>query len=138
MRNFLWGTTPLKRKIHLVNWKQITTPRLLGGLGIQRLELKNNALLAGLSWRLFHSPNQLWAHTLLQKYKNNPKKRGFSNTWKNIMLSWMHCQHGIQWQIGSNSNIRFWTDTWLAPNTTIRSLIAGPMPSNHLSRTIAT
>lgn len=40
MYNSLWGTTSLKKRIHLVNWKNITTPTSLGGLGIQRLELK--------------------------------------------------------------------------------------------------
>lgn len=77
------------------------------GRPIQRLELKNNALLAGLVRRLFHSPNQLWANTFIQKYKNKRTIGTSSNTWHNILLGWEKCQHGIQWKVGTNSKINF-------------------------------
>ncbi|KAK4718211.1 hypothetical protein R3W88_016549 [Solanum pinnatisectum] len=45
-RNFLWGTTPDRRKLHLANWDLVTTPIKDGGLGIQKTSGKNFALLA--------------------------------------------------------------------------------------------
>ena len=33
-RNFLWGSTPEKRKMHMVNWDKVTLPTDHGGLGI--------------------------------------------------------------------------------------------------------
>lgn len=51
-RNFLWGTSDNKRKIHLVGWKKITKPKKEGGLGLQSAKAKNIGLLAKLNWRL--------------------------------------------------------------------------------------
>lgn len=48
--NFLWGTTQTRKKFHLLNWKLVTQPKESGGLGIQQLRHKNNALLAILAW----------------------------------------------------------------------------------------
>lgn len=39
-RNFLWRTTTQQRKIHLLNWNVVTSPKAEGGLGIQRLQQK--------------------------------------------------------------------------------------------------
>ena len=33
-RNFLWGSTNEKRKMHLVGWEKIIRPKEEGGLGI--------------------------------------------------------------------------------------------------------
>lgn len=52
-RNFLWGTTDIRKKLHLLKWEQITTPTIKGGLSIQNLRTKNYASLASLAWRTF-------------------------------------------------------------------------------------
>lgn len=52
---------PQEKKMHLIKWVRITSPNELGGLGIQQLRPKNNALLASLAWRLFQYPKTLWA-----------------------------------------------------------------------------
>lgn len=41
-QNFLWVTTP---QVHLIKWETIQSPKECGGLGIQNLSDKNNALL---------------------------------------------------------------------------------------------
>ena len=51
-RNFLWGYSKSKKKIHLVSWKKITKPKREGGLGIQAAREKNIASLAKLNWHL--------------------------------------------------------------------------------------
>ena len=33
-RNFLWGSTDQIRKMHWVNWKEVTKPKEAGGLGL--------------------------------------------------------------------------------------------------------
>ena len=58
-RTFLWGSTPEKRKMHLVNWDTITWPKDHGGLGILETRPRNLALIAKLNWKLQsedHSP----------------------------------------------------------------------------------
>ena len=47
-KNFLWGLTPEKRKMHLVNWDIVTWPKDHGGLGIHKSRTRNLALLAKL------------------------------------------------------------------------------------------
>ncbi|KAK2650981.1 hypothetical protein Ddye_018470 [Dipteronia dyeriana] len=45
-RNFLWGSSDAKKKIHLVKWDTVCLPKKLGGLGINKMKLMNQALLA--------------------------------------------------------------------------------------------
>lgn len=53
-RDFLWGTSTEKRRIHLVGWSKIVKSKEEGGLGIQVARAKNIALLVKLNWRLYH------------------------------------------------------------------------------------
>ena len=43
-RNFLWGSIESARKMHMVNWKKITKPRVKGGLGLQEAKGRNLTL----------------------------------------------------------------------------------------------
>lgn len=48
-KNFIWGTTPAKKKMYLVGWEIITKPKSKGRLGIQKAKCKNRALHVGLA-----------------------------------------------------------------------------------------
>lgn len=48
-RDFLWGSSAEKRKLHLLGWSKIIRPKDDGGLDIQAVRLKNIALLAKLN-----------------------------------------------------------------------------------------
>ncbi|KAK2636391.1 hypothetical protein Ddye_031183 [Dipteronia dyeriana] len=50
-RNFLWGDGIEKRKIHAIDWETICKSKAKEGLGIGRMLVKNNALLAKWVWR---------------------------------------------------------------------------------------
>lgn len=39
-RNFLWGSSESRKKLHLVSWKKIAKPKMDGGLGIQAAKVK--------------------------------------------------------------------------------------------------
>lgn len=67
-RNFLWGTTDEKRKIHLAGWSKIIKSKEEGGLGIEVARGKNIALLAKLNWRMFQEKDSLWTKFILNKY----------------------------------------------------------------------
>ena len=58
-RDFLWGSSAEKKKLHLVGWSRIIMPKKDGGLGIQQAKAKNIALLAKLNWRLYHEKDAL-------------------------------------------------------------------------------
>ena len=44
-RNFLWGDTRKRRKIHLVNWPNVCADKKHGGLGLRGLVALKEALL---------------------------------------------------------------------------------------------
>lgn len=48
-RNFLWGSTFEKQHLHLINWDIVTNPKELGGIGLVKSNIKNQALLANLT-----------------------------------------------------------------------------------------
>ena len=52
IRDFLWGSTPGKRKLHLVNWNKLTLANDLECLTILKMRARNLAMLAKLCWRL--------------------------------------------------------------------------------------
>ena len=67
-RNFLWGDTIEKKKVHLLNWKIITQAKKDGGLGIKRSKSRNLALLANRAWKLHFPTSEVWANLFKSKY----------------------------------------------------------------------
>ena len=47
-RDFLWGPTAEKKKLHLVGWNKVTNLIDMGGLGIFEMKAKNSTILAKL------------------------------------------------------------------------------------------
>jgi len=132
-RNFLWGSTDQIRKMHWVNWKEVTKPKEASGLGLQSVIGRNTALLAKLNWRLHSENNGLWAKVLKFKYCNRQRvnSRNVANLpcspiWKGIKRGEDTFKKGVKWISGHESTLNFWTDCWsnLGP---IRSRIQGPL-----------
>lgn len=63
-RNFLWGSSADKKKIHRLKWGEICKPRQDGGLGLVPLRTRNTALLAKWWWKCYHDRNKLWNEVL--------------------------------------------------------------------------
>ena len=49
-KNFIWGTTDRRKKVHLVNWSTICCSKNRGGLGLKKTKHVNQALLAKTGW----------------------------------------------------------------------------------------
>lgn len=126
-RNFIWGSTDEKKKLHLVNWQQVTRTKNEGGLGVKAAKQRNLTLTTKLCWRFKNSKGVLWAKCLRKKYwrDGNPRKQGFSRTWSSITKSEKLCELGSHWIIGNNSTLSFWYDKWSKLGS-LRSLIQGP------------
>ena len=74
-RDFLWGSTSEKRRMHMVGWSKVIKSKEDGGLGIQAARAKNIALLSKLNWRMYHEQDALWTKVFLNKYCSNSRAR---------------------------------------------------------------
>jgi hypothetical protein len=54
----------ITKKYHAVGWEMITKPKELGGLGLRRLDIMNQACLLKLGWKFFLGANDLWFEVL--------------------------------------------------------------------------
>ena len=68
MRDFIWGSTEERRRMHMVRWSTVTMPKDLGGLGLYSMKHRNEAILAKLCWRLAYEEGKPWTNMLLAKY----------------------------------------------------------------------
>jgi hypothetical protein len=133
-RNFLWGSSSEKKKMHMVGWNKVCRPRNEGGLGLYAAKPRNIALLAKLNWRLFHEKDSLWAKTLLAKYcphgpldiSDRLKKSG-SCIWRGIKMGNDVFNQGIRWVVNNGHQVSFWHDKWVG-NSLLRDVIQGPLP----------
>lgn len=89
-RDFLWGDSSGKKKIHLVSWRDVCKPRDKGGLGLRIAKDFNQALLAKLAWQIVTNSNKLCVTVIKEKYIKDdnfftaPVTGNASWCWRNI------------------------------------------------------
>ncbi|KAG2720367.1 hypothetical protein I3760_02G032600 [Carya illinoinensis] len=109
-----------ERKLHLVNWKKVTTPVSCGGLGVRNLKIFNKALLGKWLWRYNNEDTALWKQIVDAKYGRiwgnwctNEIKGVFGvGLWKSIRKGWGDFVRNTNLKVGTGSNISFWHDVW--------------------------
>lgn len=117
-RNFLWGDSPDKKKIHLIKWERVCGPIAEGGLGIRDTRTNNLANLLKLGWRLIENCDGLWARVLKAKYTKSAKvydwnfRNNASHIWKGIWHTRTFLQEGTKWNVGDGKRINFAKDWW--------------------------
>lgn len=123
-RDFLWGSSQGKNKMHLVGWNKIIKSKEEGGLGIQVARVKR---------RLYHEKEALWEKVLSNKYCSQLKRNSIdldklpcSPIWKAVKQGFHVFSKGIAWSVGNNSALKFWTDNCLKGGS-LRELIEGPL-----------
>ena len=119
-RDFLWGSSVYKKKLHLVGWSKIIMSKEDGGLGIQQARAKNIALLAKLNWRLYHEKDALWTKVILNKYCSRARRISkdldkllCSSVWTTIKAGFPVFEKGVCWTAGTNSKLPFWGSKWM-------------------------
>ena len=132
-RNFLWGSTEDKGKMHWVGWKKVTRSKEEGGLGLQTAKGRNTALLAKLNWRFHSEDKALWAKVLRLKYcspqrinSRNARKLPSYRIWKRMLQGEETFKKGAKWLPGFDNNLDFWNDTWTSHGP-LRKIIQGPL-----------
>ncbi|XP_028072978.1 uncharacterized protein LOC114275182 [Camellia sinensis] len=66
--SFLWGSSNLRRNIHMVQWVVVTKNKKLGGLGVRRIKNLNQCLLLKWWWRFGVENQSLWKEVICAKY----------------------------------------------------------------------
>ena len=142
-KDFLWGSTMEKKKLHLVGWNKIIKSKDEGGLGIQATRARNIALLAKLNWWLYQEKDALWAKVVLNKYcsqsrrrSKDPDKLTCSPIWTTIKAGFNVFEKGVCWYVGTNSKLNFWESKWVKGGT-VWELIEGPLMRHEADFTIA-
>lgn len=132
-RNFIWGLSETKKKVHLIGLNKVTKAKEKGGLGIQAAKPKNIAILAKLNWRFHTEKSSLWVRVLSNKYCGQRERPRSLMTLPSCSLTWAGLKkgeatflNGSKWIAGRNSCLSLWFDKWLN-NGTLRSLISGPL-----------
>lgn len=120
IRSFLWGSTLLKRKIHLVKWQDTCVPMEEGGLGFKEIVEINTALLSKWLWCIGNDDNKLWKRLIFAKYGRDatgwitkqPQGRHGVSLWKGIYKQLNFYKKYVSFSVGSGSSILFWKDVW--------------------------
>ncbi|KAK9129723.1 hypothetical protein Sjap_010210 [Stephania japonica] len=68
MRRFLWEKYDENTMAPLVDWKEVACPKTLGGLGIGKLQKRNEALASKWLWRFPREQDALWAKIIRSTY----------------------------------------------------------------------
>ncbi|RVW34900.1 putative ribonuclease H protein [Vitis vinifera] len=124
-RDFLWSGVGKGKRDHLVRWEAVCKPRVIGGLGIGKIPLRNRALLGKWLWRFPRESTSLWHQVILSIYGTH------SNGWDaNTIVRWSHrcpwkaIAQGFQdfskytrFIVGDGERIRFWEDLWWGDQT---------------------
>ncbi|CAN1170479.1 Putative ribonuclease H protein At1g65750 [Linum perenne] len=120
IRDFVWGSTPEERKVHLISWEQICKPKAKGGLGLRLARHLNMAYMTKLAFLFFQNPNLLWVQVLHTKYfravngELRPRNRSSqSSLWRGISSAWQIMLEGARAGIQNGMETRFWTTRWL-------------------------
>ncbi|RVW74669.1 putative ribonuclease H protein [Vitis vinifera] len=110
----------LERKIHLINWEVVCIQKEKGGLGIQKINLLNKALLGKWIWRFSFEKEILWKKVIGVKYghevfgwRTNEARGTFGvGVWKEILKEANWCWDNIGFKVGEGIKVNFWTNQW--------------------------
>ncbi|KAJ9680073.1 hypothetical protein PVL29_019377 [Vitis rotundifolia] len=119
-RDFLWSGIREGKRDHLVSWDVVCNSKAKGGLGFEKISLRNIALLGKWLWRYPREGSALWHQVILSIYGLH------SNGWDaNTLVRWSHrCPWKAiaqvfpkfsmltQFVVGNGEKICFWEDLW--------------------------
>ncbi|KAJ0445610.1 putative reverse transcriptase zinc-binding domain-containing protein [Helianthus annuus] len=125
-REFLWGSIEEKEKMKWVAWKNMMTPKDLGGMGLGSLRVMNLAMLSKWWWRFKIEKDSLWRKVVWEIHKNArdwnfiPLKSSITSPWKQIFsikedfnTAGVCLESLFRGRPGCDSDIYFWKERWL-------------------------
>ncbi|CAN1170305.1 Putative ribonuclease H protein At1g65750 [Linum perenne] len=135
IHNFVWGSSDETRKVHLVAWETICTPKEDGGLGLKLARQLNRAYLTKLAVNFIKDPDKLWVRIIHAKYFKetnegftarkstiqSPLCRGITREWGTILK-------GARVAIQNGRDTTFWTSCWVDSDERLCDLINDVAP----------
>ncbi|CAL8105061.1 unnamed protein product [Prunus armeniaca] len=120
-RNFFWGRSEKRSRVHLCQWDLVCRPKSKGGLGFKKTGAMNQALLAKIGWRLHIKDEGLWAEIYKAKYLKGHSilddsvifRQDCSSTWRGVLHGAALLRKGMLWGIGDGGTVEFWKDNWV-------------------------
>ncbi|CAN1818414.1 Putative ribonuclease H protein At1g65750 [Linum perenne] len=64
VKNYIWGSPLEERKLHLISWGRIYSPKVCGGLGFRNAGKLNKAYLVKMAFIFFQEQDLLWVRIL--------------------------------------------------------------------------
>lgn len=131
-RQFLWGDTDTKKKIHLVGWNRVCKPKDHGGLDIKQMTKLNGSLLAKVGWKIMTEQDALWVKVVKGKSLSNSNflecraNAQSSYTWRSVIKGQDVLKRGLKWVIGNGRTVKFWIDVWIG-NAPLSTAAMGPI-----------
>ncbi|GJZ26280.1 hypothetical protein Tco_0570533, partial [Tanacetum coccineum] len=128
MRSFLWCNGEMRRGKAKVAWEDICLPKDEGGLGIQRLDHFNVALISSHVWSILTRKEALWVkwiHTHKLRGRNfwdYPFRGNMTWGWRKILQIRPIIRKFIWYKIGNGSSISAWFDNWSMHSPVIQSI----------------
>ncbi|XP_060969051.1 uncharacterized protein LOC133036541 [Cannabis sativa] len=119
LRDFWWGDTEVKRKMHLINWSTLCQSKLRGGLGFRSLEVVNKAFMTKWAWKALTEKNSLWSLVINAKYVKGKNfldldiNSSDSGMWKAVLQARPILQKSICKKIGNGRSTSIWFDPWV-------------------------
>lgn len=100
----------------LVAWKNVCTPKEVGGLGVKNILTQNFCLMLKFAFKFLHSPNQPWKTWLLH-HSPLPVSQAKNGSYlaKCIHKCLDKLRQITQCSIGNGHATFFWLDRWFQP-----------------------
>lgn len=113
--------------MHLMKWGEALKSKVVGGLGLEKLNLKNWSLLEKWWWRYGEEQEALWRRVIVSKYGEDvwgwvPKRiprysmygfgAVFSSFWDESNVRGKVFAKGLGFIVGEGDRVRFGHDDW--------------------------
>lgn len=140
-RGFIWGDSAERRKIHLISWDNVCSPKQCEGLGLRKAREMNLVSMMRASWRFCTQEDALWTSVMRKKYGCGNvvvpiinSSRAGSNFWCGLCKAWKPFMQNIVWRVGNGCLVKFWTDCWVPNSGHLVNLTLGPLSEHDLSQ----
>jgi hypothetical protein len=117
----MWQGNKEGRKMSLVSWKKVCSPKKDGGLGLRDPAILNKVLSAKIWWRWLKRPQDLWAQLWRKKYiptwpeteliRWTGQSPG-SLIWNAVRTNRDLITDHSFWELQNGSSSNFWSDSW--------------------------